>query len=390
MYHQKRIVLIDFSDFKDYPIGGFLSFAKQLMASFGNDLSLIGITTVDNDPVGKWFNKTIDGNVYNFFALVRYNKLIKKHMIPDRLMCFILLRLYKKRILQQNFKNVFVQRHEILPAIRGFGFKNICYRFPGLESPLKISRYWFGKYLANLFDKMFFSTFKDVALILAAGDEQSIEEMIKRSKGAITRSRVIKFPTRINTDIYKPLPKQEVRKKLNIPETNFIVITTGRLAWLKGWKFMIDSFILFEKNVPDSLFYIIGEGEDFQKIQEYISLKQVSDKVVMIGSKKPDELSEYLNASDLYIMGSYKEGWSTSLSEAVACGIPSCVIDFSSAKEIIREGKNGYVIGKHNEDLFVQGMLKAMKLPRPVYNENVLMNSTKKLKEDLLGLWKLV
>jgi glycosyltransferase involved in cell wall biosynthesis len=153
---------------------------------------------------------------------------------------------------------------------------------------------------------------------------------------------------------------------------------------------MIDCFILFEKIIPQSNLYFIGEGEDLQKIQEYLSHKQISGKVILTGRKKSEEISLYLNASDLFIMGSYKEGWSTSLSEAIACVVPSCVTNFSSAKEIVLEGKNGYVIEEHNEDLFVQGMLKAMKLSRPVYNENVRAYSTGKLKEDLLKLWELI
>lgn len=386
----KNILIIDFCNYEDYQIGGFLSLAKNLISAFGDTLSLIGITTDKNDKVGRWTRKRINDVDFNFFALARYNKHITKHFLPDRLVCFLLLRYYRRRILQLNFKNVFVQRHEVLPAIKDYGYKNICYCFPGLENPIRISKYWFGKYLATFFDKIFFSSFKNVNLILASGDEKSIEEMVQRSKGAIEKSRVIIFPTRINTDIYRPLDKQEVRKRLSIPDQNFVISTTGRLAWFKGWKFMIDCFILFEKIVPHSYLYFIGDGEDHQRIQEYISQKQISDKVILSGRKNSYEISLYLNASDLFIMGSYNEGWSTSLSEAIACGIPSCVTNFSSAKEIILEGKNGYVIEEHKEDLFVQGMVKAMKLARPVYNENVLAYSTDKLKEDLLKLWKLI
>ena len=88
-------------------------------------------------------------------------------------------------------------------------------------------------------------------------------------------------------------------------------------------------------------------------------------------------------------MGSYKEGWSTSLIEAIACGTPGCVTDFSSAKEIIVEGLNGYVIDDHNVDAFVEGMSKAIELTRPVYRDNVLSFSMDKLKSDMTKIWEL-
>ena len=110
----------------------------------------------------------------------------------------------------------------------------------------------------------------------------------------------------------------------------------------------------------------------------------------MAGRKDLQEVAYYLNASDLFIMGSYKEGWSTSLIEAIACGIPACVTNFSSAKSIIIEGKNGFVISEHDTDLFAQGMIKSSVIPLPVYNENIMPFAVNRLKEELLKYWQLV
>ncbi|HBE42069.1 MAG TPA: hypothetical protein DDW27_12845, partial [Bacteroidales bacterium] len=233
----KKILVIDFTNFEDYPIGGYLSFARNLIASFDGDLALVGIVTERNEPVGKWFSKEIKGTVYNFFAIARYEKTRTKHAIPDRLMCFFLLRYYKSRILKPEYKNVFIQRQEILPAIKNFGFRNICYRFPGLENPLQISKYRFGRYLAKAFEKMFFNSIGNVNIILASGDEAAINDMINRSGGKVNRGSVIKFPTRINTDIYKPGNKEDARRILKIPAGETVVVTTGRLTALKGWRF---------------------------------------------------------------------------------------------------------------------------------------------------------
>jgi glycosyltransferase involved in cell wall biosynthesis len=384
-----KILIIDYCNFEDYQIGGHLSFAKNLLSAFTNQLALVGITTNKNDIVGKWFKKTINGVTYDYFALTKYNKSRSKHLLPDRLKCYWLLRLYKKRILQIDIQNVFVQRHEILPAIINFGYSNICYRFPGLESPLGISKYWFGKFFAGRFDKVFFTSLIKTNLVLASGDENAIMEMVKRSNGVLQRSSVIKFPTRINTDIFKPMDRLESREKLNLPINSTIIVTTGRLAHFKGWEFMVDCFALFVKEVSDSRLVFIGDGEDFNKLQDYISFNSLNEKILMVGKKGPEMISLYLNASDLFIMGSLKEGWSTSLSEAIACGIPACVTNFSSAKEIILQGKNGYVVDERDKDIFVQTMIKALQIPRGVKIGNSNLYSTGRLKVDILKHWKL-
>lgn len=389
MNSEQRILIIDFTDFEEYPIGGYLSLDKNLMESFGPELALAGITTCKNDPIGKWFKKEINGVYYDFFAMARYGKSKTRHLIPDRLVGFSLLEFHKKQILSAGIRNIFLQRQELLISVALSTDINICYCFSGLENPLSISKYGYAGFIAKWFERVFFNRLKHAITILASGDDNAINEMVTRSNGKVLKSSVIKFPTRINTGIFNPIDQNEARKQMDLPQSTTILITTGRLAPLKGWKFMIDCFVIFEKQVPDSRFYLLGEGEDYEKIRSYISLNNLNDKIILTGKKRPAEIALFLNASDLFIMGSYKEGWSTSLIEAIACGTPACVPNFSSAKEIIIEGTNGFVTDEHNEDLFVLAMFKALQLPRPVPNNNVVRYSTDCLKEDLLKYWKI-
>lgn len=392
MGEQKKILLIDFCNYEDYPIGGHLSFAKNMILSFQNELVLIGITTHKEDPIGRWFKKNINGITYDFFALARYDKTKTKHYIPDRLVSYFLLKYFKRKILTKNIQNVFIQRTDILQAVKNFGFKNICYRFAGLENPLKFSKYWYAKFAAKFFDKEFFSSFNNVQLILASGDRNSIEQMSIRSKGVIKNESVCTFPTRIDDQIFRLLDKSKTRKILNICESSLIVSTTGRLSSQKGWRFMIDCFYKFEKKNPNSLFYFIGEGEDYNKISDYIATKGLELKIKLIGKKHPEEIALFLNASDLYIMASPKEGWSTTLVEALACGVPICTTNFSSAKEIVTEGITGYVVEDRNVETFYKKMEDSLKLNRthlPIPSQ-IKRYAVSELRSDLLNLWNLL
>lgn len=382
-------MIIDFTNYSDYPIGGYLSFAKSLIESFGNKVALVGITTEKDDPTGRWIKKTIDGTVFDFFAIARYSRSKTRHLLPDRLISFILVKLYQKKILKIQIENIFLQRQEMLLAISRLKSFNICYCFAGLENPLSISKYRYAPFFSAWFEKIFFRKLCNVGTILASGDDKSIREMIDRSNGLLTGDRVIKFPTRINTNIFKPRARFEAREILNIPKDSTMVVTTGRIASLKGWKLMVDSFSLFEKNIDKALLYFVGEGEDKEKLMHYIYDKNLSDKIILSGKKSQIEVDLFLNASDLFIMGSYKEGWSTSLIEAIACGVPACVTNFSSATEIIEEGKTGFVVDEHKADLFAQVMLKALAIPRPTYSEKINLLSTDRLKLELLKYWKL-
>ncbi|MBP7507730.1 MAG: glycosyltransferase [Prolixibacteraceae bacterium] len=388
MAGDNRIMIIDFTNYEDYPIGGYLSFARNLMVSFGSSMALVGITTSYEDPLGKWFKKNINGTVFDFFAIARYKKSKTKHKIPDRLVSFCLVRNYLKRIRKIKIDNVFLQRQEILLAVKD-RFGNICFCFAGLENPISISKYKYALYFSELFERLFFKRLTKVNTILASGDDNSIRDMITRSKEVLDDFRVIKFPSRIDIEIFKPLDRNEIRQRLGFSPGITIIVTTGRLASIKGWKFMIDCYKLFRSIFEDSLFYFIGEGEDYHTILKYLSDNDLTDHIILSGKKSQSEVAMFLNAADLYIMGSYKEGWSTSLMEAIACGVPACVTDFSSASEIIVEGENGFVVRERSEDLFVEAMIKSVRLPRPVKNDNVLRFAADRLKEELLRCWKL-
>lgn len=392
MAEQKKILLIDFCNFENYPIGGHLSFAKNLMLAFKDDLALIGITTDKKDPLGRWFKKDINGIFYDFFALAKYSKSKTKHLLPDRLVSYILINYYKKDILNCNINNVFIQRHDILLATKSFGFKNVCFRFSGLENPLEFSKYWYAKYISTFFDKKFFLSFKSVRLILAAGDENSIKQMTVKSGGHLNSGVIYMFPTRFNDQVFMPLNKADARRILNISESDLIISTTGRLSSIKGWRFLIDCYIEFEKRNPNSLFYFIGEGEDYSAINDYISFRGLQLKIKLTGKKNPEEVALFLNASDLYIMGSYKEGWSTTLVEALACGVPICTTNFSSAKEIVSEGITGYVVEDRNIEIFCKKMEDSLKLNRihlPIPSQ-IKRYALSELRKDLLNLWNLL
>ncbi|HAQ20957.1 MAG TPA: hypothetical protein DCR40_17245 [Prolixibacteraceae bacterium] len=388
----KKILLIEICNFIDYPIGGYLSFAKQMLTAFGNQLVLVGLST-DNTPTGKWIKKEIDGITYDYFSVGKVKKTNKKTFIPIRLKSYFLVKRYQRQILSIGIENIFIQTPEVLFALNRSNLKNLCARIPGVENPMSISRYWYGKFFTKIFDHFYFRKINIAKIILASADNVSIHNFINRGKGVVPISRVIQFPTRVNTDIFRKTQKENERIELGLSLHDKIIVTTGRLSQLKGWKFMLDCFLKFKNIYPNSIFIFLGDGEDRLKIEEYIDKEKIGQNVKITGRISHQLLAKYLNAADLYIMGSYVEGWATSLVEAVSCAKPVVCSNFSSAKELIENGINGYVIENRNTEEFVRSMLDCFNIPE----ENLLIKSMEMqqysvsdLKNSILKHWKLI
>jgi glycosyltransferase involved in cell wall biosynthesis len=356
-----KTLLIEGCNYIDYPIGGQLTFAKQMVKAFGNQIALVGIST-DDTPVGVWVDKEFNGARYKFFAFAKRRKTSGRPLIPARLTVYHALRKYRDEILSLGIRNVFIQAPEVMLCVKAWPWKQVCYRFAGVENPLSMSRYPGEGLFSRVFESRLFSALRQVDVILATADRPSIEEMVRRSNGRLQMERMIQFPTRVNTSIFFPADKTTARENLHIPFNSTVIVTTGRINRRKGWELIVDAFKVFTAVSPDSYLFFVGDGEDRNKLQKKIDASALGNRVFITGYKSHDDVSKYLNAADLFVFGSYKEGWPTSLIEALACNKPIVTTDVSGAKAIVRDWVNGFVTDKREPGVFADAMRQALAL----------------------------
>ncbi len=382
----QKILFIEDCNYVDYPTGGHLSFALHMLGAFGNRLKLVGINTDGNNiPEGVWTKRTINNIEYDFFNLENAQKHTGKPLIPGRITGYLRLKRHLNKVMSTDYDKILIQTPEILFAIPDKYLSKACLIMPGVENPLYISRYKFANKLARLYDWYFFKKAKHASIIMAAADKSSIETFIKRSKGSISPDKVRQFPTRYDTNIFRVKDRDTLRTSYKIDKETTLYVTVGRLNWFKGWKFMIDS--IERLNNPSARLIFIGDGEDEQKIKDYIAQRQLQKQIELIGRKPLDTISDYLNMADAFIMGSYKEGWSTALVEAVACATPCVVTEFSSAKDLVEDGINGWVIKERDEAAFTQRLKDALQLDRATLlqkAEEISILSVQRMREQFL------
>lgn len=383
-------LLIEACDFLDFPTGGQLSFAKQMMACYGNRLALVGICT-DDTPVGRWVVKTFNGIDYLFYGFLKVTPSSKRPVIPFRITSAAYLFFHRKAILGLGLKNVFLQAGELLMVISRWPLNSICYMFPGVDNPLGHSRYPYGKLLVPVFDYFFFRAFKKVELSLACADREAIGELIERSAGKISSKKVLQFPTRVDTSLFCPIDKREAKNKAGqLPENVPVFAVCGRINVYKGWHLLVDSLLCYIKKYGDVHLVFVGDGEDRQALEAYIAKLNLQDRIFITGRLTAKQVVVYLNASDALLVGSKKEGWSVAMLEALACGIPIVSTLVSGAKDMICEGKNGYLVKTRDPDSFADSMHKVLSISAEaadIAREVEMTYSLKTLRRDLSELW---
>lgn len=133
------------------------------------------------------------------------------------------------------------------------------------------------------------------------------------------------------------------------------LVSVGRLSKEKGFMDLLIIFNKILKKYPDYKLNLIGDGEEKEKLENYIKENNLGKNVIMHGFQNKDYINNILLESSVYLMTSFTESFGIVLVEAMSYGIP-CVA-FSSAEgaeELIENGKNGYLIDDRNIDEYVK------------------------------------
>ncbi len=118
------------------------------------------------------------------------------------------------------------------------------------------------------------------------------------------------FPNAINNKLFRPLNKNESRKKFGFDKNDFIVSFVGSFDRRKG----IDRLEKAIDSLPDNKIKLAAAGKG--KINP-VSKKCIWDKPI-----EHDSLPAFYSSSDVFVLPTRNEGCCNAIIEALACGTP--------------------------------------------------------------------
>lgn len=138
------------------------------------------------------------------------------------------------------------------------------------------------------------------------------------------------------------------------------LITVSRLDYGKKNDDIIKAFSKI--NDKSWNLYIIGDGKEFDNLNNLVNELKLEKKVFLTGYKNKKEIEEYMIKSSLFLMASLTEGLPMVLLEAMSYGIPCIAYETASGVlDIINNNSNGYVIKNRNEKEYVEKINKLIK-----------------------------
>lgn len=186
--------------------------------------------------------------------------------------------------------------------------------------------------------------------------KHSAEEHIQL--GFKSRKCVV-IPNGFDCDVFKPDPaaKAAVRAELGILPDKMIIGLVARYHPLKDHAGFLNAAAVLRSDEPDCHFVMVGNGvcaknTELSRIIRHLKLE---DSVSLLGQRS--DVPRITNSFDIAVSASRSEGFSNSIGEAMACGIPCVATDTGDSAYII--GNAGLIVPPANPKL-LSGALKEL------------------------------
>lgn len=138
------------------------------------------------------------------------------------------------------------------------------------------------------------------------------------------------------------------------------IITVSRLDEGKKIDDIIRAFSKLKEK--DWKLYVIGDGKEYNNLNNLIDELELKDRVVLTGYKNKEEIEKYMLESSLFLMASVSEGLPMVLLEAMSYGVPCIAYHTDSGTDdIIKDNKNGYIVNNRNEKEYINKIEKVIK-----------------------------
>jgi len=138
--------------------------------------------------------------------------------------------------------------------------------------------------------------------------------------------------------------REEIRSELNLNTDDLVFGTVARLAELKGHDDLLDALQEDLRANPHWKLLWVGDGWWAQRLLKRVRNMNLENQVIHTGLVAPDRVPEMMQAMDVLIHPSYREGLPRTVPQALLSGVPVIAYDVDGTREVCINGKTGILV----------------------------------------------
>ncbi len=150
-----------------------------------------------------------------------------------------------------------------------------------------------------------------------------------------SEKKLIHVPYGVDLSRFRQIPKKD-----NV----FRVVFAGGMTLQKGVHYLLQAFA--ELNLPNSELTLLGGLAD--EIKPFF--KKYQGRYNYLGHVPQWDLYKYCSQGSVFILPSIQDGFGMVIIQAMACGLPVICTTNTGGEDIVRNGKDGFIIPIRNVD----------------------------------------
>lgn len=125
--------------------------------------------------------------------------------------------------------------------------------------------------------------------------------------------------------------RNDTRKAMGLAD-KYVIGNVSRFSTPKNHKFLVNIFREISREIDNAVLLLVGDGELREEISRQVNDLGLKEKVIFAGIHS--DVSNHLNAMDLFVFPSLYEGLGIAIIEAQAAGLP-CIISDTIPREVL-------------------------------------------------------
>lgn len=158
-------------------------------------------------------------------------------------------------------------------------------------------------------------------------------------------------------------PDPGFRAQLGFEPEDIVVGKIARLFRLKGHDDLITAAPGLVAAVPRLRFLLVGDGEWRARLEARVRQQGLQARFVFTGLVPPETIPQYVNAMDLLVHLSLREGLARALPQALAAARPVVAYDVDGANEVCLDGQTGFLVRPGDERELVERVVELARDP---------------------------
>jgi D-inositol-3-phosphate glycosyltransferase len=177
----------------------------------------------------------------------------------------------------------------------------------------------------------------------------------------IDPARITVIPPGVDTSHFYPIPQDEAKAVIGVPQDARMILFVGRIEPLKGVDTLIRAIAVMREDCQKDLcsyhLAIIGGEPDDEPDTTDSEMKRLKvlchdldldEVVVFLGKRDQTTLPYYYSAGEVLVMPSYYESFGMVALEAMACGTPVIASHTGGLAYLVKNGVNGFSVSSGN------------------------------------------